>query len=373
MHRIIIPLLAALFLSSCQKNAETKEPSVLLQEAQMTIDEVQSISYSMHLIFDNAFIGSADTMQSSEIFYRNETSPIGYDFFATDEDEEQTFYLIGELSKAVNHKDRLITSYTEEETRKDYEDLRSSTIVSNAPFYLLDMEEWVYTNDTVFQGQTARMYAYYDYENREDSVHYLRQARLFLDPTTGQTLGHQTYLTANGKPYQVITCWYEDYRTNREEPLTFMLPEGYTKMSNEEYEAGREAGVLTVGELAPDFSATTVSGEEFTLSDYRGKKVLLDFSFVGCGGCEMAMKEFNHPDFKLPNDMVGVYLSYLNSTAEIEKHFANKGMPFLAIPNAEGPNEEYGVYVYPTFFVIDEQGVIERVELGYDEGFGTTL
>jgi peroxiredoxin len=144
-------------------------------------------------------------------------------------------------------------------------------------------------------------------------------------------------------------------------------------MSNQDYEAGREAGVLTVGELAPDFSATTITGEEFTLSDYRGKKVLLDFSFVGCGGCEMAMKEFNHPDFKLPDDMVGVYLSHLNSTSEIKKHFANKGMPFLAIPKAEGPNKDYGVYVYPTFFVIDEQGVIELVELGYDEGFGATL
>ncbi|WP_020569673.1 peroxiredoxin family protein [Neolewinella persica] len=371
MHQIIISLLAVFFLTSCQQSPEPKAPSELLQEAQRTIDEAQSISFTKHLVYDNAFIGSADTMQTNEIFYRNEASPIGYDFLA--EDEAYTFYLIGELSNAINHEERRITSYTAEETKSDYEDPRGSMIVSNAPFYLLSKEEWVYDSDTIFQGQPARMYAYIDYENREDSVHYLRQARLFLDPETGQPLGHQTYLAANGAPHQIITCWYEDYRTDQEEPLTFVLPEGYTKMSNEEYEAGRQAGVLTVGELAPDFSATTITGEEFTLSDYRGKKVLLDFSFVGCGGCEMAMKEFNHPDFKLPDDMVGVYLSHLNTTAEIKKHFAEKGMPFLAIPRAERPNKDYGVYLYPTFFVIDKQGVIERVELGYDQGFGATL
>jgi peroxiredoxin len=371
MYRISISLLAVLLLTSCQQKAEIKDPAVLLQEAQATIDKVLSISYTKILVYDNAFIGSADTMQTDERFYRNEESPIGYDFIA--EDDDYSFYLIGEQAKDVNHKERRITSSTTEETKADYGDPRSSTIVSNAPFHQLHKEEWAYVIDTVFKEQSARMYAFVDFENREDSVHYLRQARLFLDADTGQPLGQQTYLTANGKPHQVITCWYENYRTDQEEPLTFMLPAGYTKMSNEEYEAGREAGVLTVGELAPDFTATTITGEEFNLSDYRGKKVLLDFSFVGCRGCELAMKEFSQPDFELPDDMVGVYLSYLNTTAEIKKHFANKGMPFLAISKAEAPNKDYGVFLYPTFFVIDEQGVIERVELGYDEGFGATL
>ncbi|MFK8164859.1 MAG: peroxiredoxin family protein [Lewinella sp.] len=372
MYRIFIYLSIAIFLMSCQQDPQTIDPAILLQEAQAIIDEAQSISYTKHLIFDNASIGSSDTLSlSSEKFYRNEVSPIGYDFFA--ERDGHTSYLIGELAKDVNHQERRITSYTAEETKNDYKDPKYSMIVGNAPFYQLNKEEWVYTTDTVFQGRAARMYTFFDYESREDGVHYLRQARLFLHPETGQPFGHQTYLTANAAPHQIITCWYEDYRTNREEPLTFILPEGYTKMSSDEFEAGRAAGVLTVGEIAPDFSATTITGEEFTLSDYRGQKVLLDFSFVGCGGCEMAMKEFNHPDFKLPDDMVGVYLSHLNTTAEIKKHFAKKGMPFLAIPKAEGPNEEYGVYVYPTFFVIDEQGVIELVELGYDEGFGATL
>lgn len=368
MYRIAISMLAVFLLMSCQQEPETKDPAVLLQEARAGIDKFQSISYTKHLIFDNRSIGSSDTLSlSDEKFYRNESSPIGYDFFA--ERGGYAAYLIGERAKDVNHQERQITSYTAEETKKNYENPQHSMIVSNAPFYLLAQEEWAYTNDTVFRGQTARMYAYIDYENREDNVHYLRQARLFLDPETGQPLGHQTCLTANGTPKQVITCWYENYRTDGEEPLTFVLPEGYAKMSNDEAKASRNAGLLTAGEIAPDFSATTITGEEFTLSDYRGKKILLDFSFVGCGGCELAMKEFNHPDFKLPDNMVGVYLSHLNTTAEIKKHFADKGMPFLAIPKAERPNKDYGVYLYPTFFVIDEQGVIEHVELGSDLGF----
>lgn len=369
MYQTAISLLAVFLLMSCQQKTELKDPAVLLQEARADIDKFQSISFTMHVVSDNAYKGSADTMKMTETFYRNEASPIGYDVLFENEDEGFSFYLIDKLSNEIDHNERQVTSNTAEETKSRHGDPETSMILGLAPFYQLHREEWTYSNDTVFQGQTARMYTFFDYENQEGGVHFLRQARLFLDPETGQPLGHQTYLTANGKPHQVITCWNEDYRTDREEPLTFVPPEGYAKMSSGEAKASRDAGLLTAGEIAPDFSATTITGEEFTLSDYRGKKVLLDFSFVGCGGCELAMKEFNHPDFKFPDNMVGVYLSHLNTTAEIKKHFAEKGMPFLAIPKAEGPNKDYGVYLYPTFFVVDEQGVIEHVELGYDLGF----
>jgi len=40
----------------------------------------------------------------------------------------------------------------------------------------------------------------------------------------------------------------------------------------------------TVGSLAPDFTLRDYNGKTYRLSDYRGKKVLLNF-FCGCGAC----------------------------------------------------------------------------------------
>ena len=38
-------------------------------------------------------------------------------------------------------------------------------------------------------------------------------------------------------------------------------------------------------EVAPDFTITDIDGKEFTLSNYRGKVVVLDFFAIECPGC----------------------------------------------------------------------------------------
>jgi peroxiredoxin len=40
----------------------------------------------------------------------------------------------------------------------------------------------------------------------------------------------------------------------------------------------------TVGSIAPDFTLNDYNGKTYRLSDFRGKKVLLNF-FCGCGAC----------------------------------------------------------------------------------------
>jgi len=54
-------------------------------------------------------------------------------------------------------------------------------------------------------------------------------------------------------------------------------------------EAKRIAAV--VGQPAPDFSANDLEGRPHKLSDYRGKVVLLDFWYRGCGWCIRAMPQ----------------------------------------------------------------------------------
>jgi peroxiredoxin len=65
---------------------------------------------------------------------------------------------------------------------------------------------------------------------------------------------------------------------------------------------------MKVGENAPDFVLKDQNGEDFRLSDFRGKKVLLSFHPLAWTGiCEKQMKalEENHERFEDLNVVPG--------------------------------------------------------------------
>ncbi len=47
--------------------------------------------------------------------------------------------------------------------------------------------------------------------------------------------------------------------------------------------------IVRVGEVAPDFTVTLTNGKQVTLSDFRGKVVMLQFTASWCGVCRKEM------------------------------------------------------------------------------------
>jgi peroxiredoxin len=56
---------------------------------------------------------------------------------------------------------------------------------------------------------------------------------------------------------------------------------------------------VKVGDIAPDFTTTTIDGKKFTLSDHRGKVVMLQFTASWCGVCRKEMPHIEN-DIWLP-------------------------------------------------------------------------
>ncbi len=360
----LLPLLFLPLFFACHPES----PEDILADVRAKTAMAQSISYELHEIWDNRFMGTADTSFSTVKLYRNEKPTWDYDYIRVADDYDS--WLIGESSGLVLHDDKLTIKRTEEETVANFTgDLSNRGTISTSPEFLLSISGWTYKRDTTFAGRSTRMYTYRSYFKKADTVTYQTHEYLFINPKTKKVVGQQSVNWANERLNQVISYWYENYEENKLEPLKYITPMGYGQTTETAYDESREKGQITVGEAAPDFTATTLDGETFTLSDYSGQRVMLNFSFIGCGGCEMAMKDFNRPGFELADEMKGVYLSYMNKPKEIRTHYKNKGMPFIAIPEAREPDRLYGIRAYPTFVIIDEEGKVEQIEVGYSKEF----
>ncbi|MBE2240439.1 MAG: thioredoxin-dependent thiol peroxidase [Caldilineaceae bacterium] len=125
---------------------------------------------------------------------------------------------------------------------------------------------------------------------------------------------------------------------------------------------------LTVGEMAPAFTAVTDSGETVSLSNYRGKRVVLYFypkdDTPGCTTQACGFRD-NYPVIEEKNAVV---LGVSPDSAKSHQKFKTKfDLPFtLLVDEDHAIAEAYGVWVEKSMYGKQYMG-IERSHFVIDE------
>lgn len=132
--------------------------------------------------------------------------------------------------------------------------------------------------------------------------------------------------------------------------------------------------MLEIGTQAPDFTLPDQNGEEHSLSDYRGKKVVLYFyprdMTAGCTKQACGFAEL-YPQFQ---EKGAVVLGVSKDTVASHKRFEQKhGLPFTLLSDPElVAIQAYDVWkekklygkvsmgVVRTTYLIDEEGIIVK-------------
>ncbi len=120
-----------------------------------------------------------------------------------------------------------------------------------------------------------------------------------------------------------------------------------------------------VGFLAPDFTLTTLAGDTVTLSELRGKRVVLNFWATWCPPCRAELPHFQAA-YEASSDDVAILAVDERESPEHVAAFAKElGLTFPIPLDTDGRvGVEYRVRAYPTTFFIDPDGVIQRVIRG---------
>ena len=133
--------------------------------------------------------------------------------------------------------------------------------------------------------------------------------------------------------------------------------------------------MIEVGTKAPEFTLSDAEGHKISLSDFRGKKVVLYFyPRDNTPGCTREACAFGQVNTEF-NDLNAVVLGVSRDSEASHKKFAEKfGLPFVLLSDPEHKvlesygawkeKKNYGIISMGTVrstVIIDENGTVEKV------------
>jgi len=120
-----------------------------------------------------------------------------------------------------------------------------------------------------------------------------------------------------------------------------------------------------VGALAPDFTLPTVNGLSVTLSDYRGKPVMLNFWTTGCEPCRRHIPYLLEASDKMSKEGLEFFTVSRDEEATLRKFMQQEGYVFVvAVDPDRAVWESYNISNTPNTFFIDSDGIIRSTHIG---------
>lgn len=132
-------------------------------------------------------------------------------------------------------------------------------------------------------------------------------------------------------------------------------------------QGGMNSNLLpAVGEMAPDFTVTDLSGQPRSLSDYAGQPVWINFWGSWCPPCRAEMPDLQMAYVELQRQGVVMLAISLDEPAADAARFANLNrltFTILSDPSRTGTHTDYPIFSFPTHIFINPDGVIEAIAL----------
>lgn len=131
--------------------------------------------------------------------------------------------------------------------------------------------------------------------------------------------------------------------------------------------SGFERGVVQVGDEAPNFTLRDLTGNAMSLSQFKGKVVLLNFWATWCGPCRVEMPAMEQLYRTLPRREFEILaVSTDPQGATVTRPFQREmGFTFPILHDSEyRVGLTYGARTIPITFMVDRRGIVRQKIFG---------
>lgn len=126
-----------------------------------------------------------------------------------------------------------------------------------------------------------------------------------------------------------------------------------------------EERLAILGKPSDDWTTTDLEGKTHALADYRGKVVILDFWYRSCGWCIRAMPQMKQVAAHFEGQPVVVFGMNTDRNESDALFVVDKMGLNYANLKATGLPDKYKVRGFPTLVILDQEGVIRDIHVGY--------
>jgi thiol-disulfide isomerase/thioredoxin len=125
-----------------------------------------------------------------------------------------------------------------------------------------------------------------------------------------------------------------------------------------------------LGKKAPGWTLQTAEKLQFSLTDFKSKVLMVQFTSVSCGPCRASIPFLKELDtiYKKDDFDFAAIESTSNNTNVLTNYMNRNGFEYKFLLSTKEVLKSYSINSFPVFFILDENRVIRNVINGYGKG-----